>query len=87
MCILFTGLANTSNTALAEEPVYIPDPNLKAAIEKKLGISDPNAADMLALTELEAVNCSIIDLTGLEYATNIHTLYLLALRNNLWVKR
>ena len=29
------------HTAIAEDPVYFPDANLKAAVESHLGISDP----------------------------------------------
>jgi len=52
-------------------PVRFGDPNLKAAVEGRLGIEDPNATDMLSLTELVATNLGISDLTGLEYATNL----------------
>ena len=40
--------------AMAEDPVIIPDPNLKAAIESALGIIDPTPTDMLLLTDLYA---------------------------------
>ncbi|MBN2591741.1 MAG: leucine-rich repeat domain-containing protein [Sedimentisphaerales bacterium] len=76
VCCLFTWLLIRQSTALAEEPVNIPDPNLKAAIEEELGLSDPNATDMLALTSLSAYNLEISDLTGLEFATNMQYLSL-----------
>ena len=76
MCCLLIWLMSHKNTALAENSVNIPDPNLKAAIEEELGISDPNAADMLKLTFLSAYNRGIDGLTGLEYATNLMELYL-----------
>jgi internalin A len=60
----------------AEEPVYFADPNLKAAVEEHLGISDPNAADMNCLTVLNASDRRITDLTGLEYAANLTRLNL-----------
>jgi parallel beta-helix repeat protein len=59
-----------------EHCFYIVDPNLKAAVEEELGLTDPNATDMLALTELDAGNIGIVYLTGLEYATNLTELYL-----------
>jgi len=58
----------------AEGTVYFADPNLKAAVEKALGISDPNAAEMLALTELNADANGIVELTGIEYATGLQEL-------------
>ncbi len=57
-------------------PVVFNDPNLKAAVEAKLGIIDPDATEMLLLTSLDANSLGISDLTGLEYATNLTTLYL-----------
>jgi PKD repeat protein len=54
-----------------KEPVYFADANLKAAVEQALGISDPNAKEMLRLVYLSAKGRDIDDLTGLEYATNI----------------
>ena len=60
----------------AEDPVNIPDPLLKTAIENTLGVSSPTPTDMLALISLESINTGIQDLTGLEYATNLQQLYL-----------
>ncbi|MBN1509734.1 MAG: leucine-rich repeat domain-containing protein [Sedimentisphaerales bacterium] len=65
-----------SGLASAEQPVYIPDPNLKAAIENHLEISDPTPTDMLALINLEIQAADISDLTGLEYATNLQTFHM-----------
>ena len=65
-----------------DKPVDIPDPNLRAAIEKVLGKASGDTittADMKRLTDLEAPNANITDLTGLEGATN---LTLLDLDNN-----
>ena len=59
---------------LLEEPVNIPDDNLRAAIEAQLGIAsgDPILpSDMANLAELSAPNRNITDLTGLEWATNL----------------
>lgn len=57
-------------------PVNIPDPNLKAAIEAKLGIPNPDANQMLLLTHLDANSLGISNLTGLEWATNLRSLRL-----------
>ena len=68
-----------SFNALAGAPVDIPDSNLRAAIENNLGKvpSTPIApADMIALPILHAESVKIIDLTGLEHATNMDRLYL-----------
>ena len=64
---------------IAVQTVYIPDPNLRAAIEKALdkASGDPiTADDMAKLTQLDAPNTNIKDLTGLEYATNLTRLNL-----------
>lgn len=58
------------------EIVYFADANLKAAVEAQLGVTNPTANDMLNLTYLYAASSSIVDLTGLEYATNLTTLNL-----------
>ena len=54
--------------------VHIPDTNLRAAIAEELGKS-PNAPitveEMKRLTELDAPNKGIQDLTGLQFATNV----------------
>lgn len=65
-----------SCSSFAEEPIDIPDTNLKAAIEDALGVSDPNATDMLGLKDLTASEKGVSDLTGLEYATNLEWIYL-----------
>ena len=59
--------------------VSIPDPNLRAAVEKALGVTPgtPITADeMTTLPRLEAKNANISDLTGLEGATNLKSLRL-----------
>ena len=59
--------------------VDIPDPNLRAAIEKVLGKAPGTtitATEMATLTRLEARNANITDLTGLEFATNLTSLNL-----------
>ena len=63
--------------AVAE--VDIPDPNLRAAIATALGKqpSDPiRRGDMANLTQLEAPEAGISNLTGLEGATNLRSLTL-----------
>jgi hypothetical protein len=72
--VALVGLAALSHVAMAQDPVYFPDANLKAAVESELGIPDPTPTDMLLLTSLSAVNRQIVDLTGIEYATNLTSL-------------
>ena len=65
--------------AVTEAPVDIPDPNLRAAVEDALG---KNAGDPITATEMEiltgfvARNANISNLTGLEGATNLKSLWL-----------
>ena len=61
------------------EEVNIPDPNLRTAIETALNkqAGAPITADEMAtLTDLDANNADISDLTGLEYAINLTSLLL-----------
>ena len=63
--------------AVIAEPVVIPDPNLRAAIEDALGKASGDTittVDMAKLTRLVAPNANISDLTGLEGATNLTAL-------------
>ena len=65
--------------AVAGAGVDIPDPNLRAAIATILGkaLGDPIApSEMAALTEVNARNAAISDLTGLEFGTNLTALRL-----------
>ena len=60
-------------TSIAQT-VNIPDPNLRTAIEERLGKAsgDPiTTSDMAALTYLGAGHSNISDLTGLEHAINL----------------
>jgi hypothetical protein len=59
----------------AEEPVHFVDAALKAVIEAELWIPDPTPTDMLGLTSLNLSNKGIVSLIGLEYATNLETLW------------
>ena len=57
--------------------VYIPDANLRIAIEAALGKASGDvitAEDMATLTELNAVDADIQDLTGLQFATDLEIL-------------
>jgi internalin A len=65
-----------ATAATAEDPVNIPDPALKAAVEAQLAIPNPTATDMLTLTGLSAPHQGIADLRGLEYAKNLRGLSL-----------
>ena len=59
--------------------VEIPGPNLRSAIEETLGLpagSTITPQQMLELKELDAEQRGITDLTGLEFATNVTSLYL-----------
>ena len=58
--------------------VYIPDPNLRAAIAEALGKAPGDVItieDIATLEHLKADNKGIRDLTGLEYAINLDKLY------------
>ncbi len=59
-----------------ECPVLFQDHNLQTAIEESLDIVYPTATDMLDLITLSASSRDIVDLTGLEQATNLTELYL-----------
>ena len=61
------------------DPVDIPDSGLRTAIEAKLGKSAGaiiTETEMNDMTELNALSGGISDLTGLEHATGVTTLYL-----------
>ena len=72
MCLTFPLTATA-------QVVDIPDPNLRAAIEVELGVAAGatiTVDKMVTLTELEAENAAVTDLTGLEFATNLERLEL-----------
>lgn len=55
--------------------VHFNDENLKEAVKEALGVtSDPDPRRMARLSELNAREKGIADLTGLEYALNLHRL-------------
>jgi hypothetical protein len=60
-----------SESAANEAPVFFADPNLKTAVENALGVTEPTLIDMLALSHLTVSASGIMDLTGLETATNL----------------
>ena len=74
------GIENTVTfNAVAGAALDIPDTNLRAAIEKELGTAsgEPIApADIATLIHLSAPEADISNLTGLEGATSLRTLYL-----------
>ena len=77
LMILCTCCALTAS--VHAQPVHIPDPNLKQAVSEALNLpvgSPITEADMRQLTTLNAVAREIIELTGLEYATNLTELRL-----------
>ena len=62
------------------EVVEIPDPNLRAALEKALG---KNEGDVITLTDLASINSqldlqnsNINDISGIQYCVNINNLNL-----------
>ncbi len=62
--------------ATGQSIVTFIDPNLQAAVESALGVTNPTFNDVLNLSTLYASNQGITDLTGLEYATNLTELWL-----------
>jgi Leucine-rich repeat (LRR) protein len=69
-------LVSLPQIAVAENPVDFRDAKLKAAVEAQLGKTNPTPTQLLALRDLDARGKGIIDLTGLEYAANLTSLYL-----------
>ena len=72
-CLIYLSLILVV-TQVSAQVVEIPDPNLEQAIREEIKL--PSEApitqkEMLQLTGLEAGNYGIIELTGIEYATNL----------------
>ena len=69
----------------AEEPHWMPDPALRQAVREKLGIpvDEPLTQTyvQLRLTNLDAREKGIVDLTGLEHATDLQ--FLILIRNEI----
>ena len=61
---------------LPGRPVNVPDPNLKALLEKTLDVRKLRADAMAKLTSLKAKGKDISDLTGLESAVNLEEIWL-----------
>ena len=77
--IFFLFIFLTLPLTATAQVVDLPDPNLRAAIEKALNKTpgSPIApVEMATLIHLEARNANISDLTGLEGATNLTELFL-----------
>ena len=65
--------------SVSAQVVEIPDPNLERAIREELELSSEvpiTQQEMLRLTGFAAEVAQVEDLTGLEYATNLKSLYL-----------
>ena len=68
----------TRSAALADKTVFIPDINLKQDILKSLSMSadaDLTEEDMARLINLRLTSSQLYSLSGLEYATNLSTIY------------
>ena len=72
----YDGYPLLSWQSYVEPGVNFADANLKAAVEAKLGVTNPTEDDMLKLTYLDARTRGITSLIGLETALNLTTLYL-----------
>jgi len=68
----------TPATANGDTIVTFPDANLEAAIREALSkpVGDIHASELATLTSLNAEDKGIINLSGLEYCTNLTSLYL-----------
>ncbi len=73
-CFFILSMLAIPLVAGAEDPVNFPDANLQAAVEQALGVVSPTPTEMLGLTDLFTFSSGIVDLTGLETATNLTTL-------------
>ena len=74
ICMVITFLWMFATIAPAQEDHWMPDPNLRAAIREKLGLSDemPLTKDNIKrLTHLEAQHRGIRSIQGLEFAQNL----------------
>lgn len=75
---LFIGI----NIVYAQEEQWMPDPALQEAVREELGIAADTpltqAYVQLHLTSLRAINKGIVDLTGLEHATDLQFLVLIS---------
>ena len=68
-----------SHRVATAQTVHIPDPNLRTALELALGKEagdDITETDMASLESLDAFESGILDLIGIEFATNLTELHL-----------
>lgn len=79
-CMIATVYLSVCSTIFAQNPqqvVEIPDPNLQRAVRKALNLHDRIAitsTDMKRLTNIDVPESGIVDLTGLEFATELSRL-------------
>ena len=76
---LTVDITYATDSVISDEPVFIPDANLRRYIATELGKdeNDPiSDREMLGLRTLKASELQIADLTGLEYAHNLKDLRL-----------
>ena len=79
MFLIAFGFYVPSGFAQTPGGINIPDPNLRAVVEKALGKEAGvpiTRAEMLTLTSLDGRGTDISDLSGIEFATNLTTLSL-----------
>ena len=80
LCFIFFMLMYlTLPLTVTAQVIDLPDPNLRAAVEKALGKASGatiTTADMATLTRLDANEAGISDLTGLEHVINLTDLHL-----------
>ena len=80
LCVILFIAFYFSSTLFAQEEHWMPDPALRQAVRDKLGIpadSPLTQTHLQSLTNLEAINKGIVDLTGLEHATDLQALILI----------
>lgn len=73
-----SSFTTTANITAPVVKVIFDDPNLESVVRSALSIpsGDITSTDMATLSSLDASSQKISDLTGLEYASNLATLYL-----------
>ena len=80
--LILAVVAALLNPQASAQMVEIPDPNLRQAVRQVLNLSDNipiTEQDMLRLAGFAAEDAGIENITGLEYAHNLRSLFL---RNN-----
>ena len=74
VAIGYLSLCGTIFAQNLQQVVEIPDPNLRGAVREALNLSDDvpiTRADMQTLTNIDVPDSGILDLTGLEFATEL----------------